>query len=46
MERTQRKLLTRAHLDLHRWARLVGPNTPAGPVPEPPADLDLTPWRS
>ncbi|MFE2075839.1 hypothetical protein [Streptomyces misionensis] len=46
VERTQRKLLTLAYLDLHRWARLVGPNTPAGPAPEPPADLDLAPWRS
>jgi hypothetical protein len=44
-ERTQRKLLTRAYLDLHQWARRVGPDTPAGPAPEPPADLDLTPWR-
>ncbi|MGQ4358579.1 hypothetical protein [Streptomyces sp. SAS_272] len=45
-ERTQRKLLTRAYLDLHQWARRVGPGTPAGPAPEPPADLDLTPWRN
>ncbi len=44
-ERTQRKLLTRAYLDLHRWARRVGPDTPAGPAPEPPAELDLTPWH-
>ncbi|MVO87943.1 hypothetical protein GPA10_25085 [Streptomyces sp. p1417] len=44
-ERTQRKLLTRAYLDLHGWARRVGPDTPAGPAPEPPAELDLTPWR-
>ncbi|AMW11599.1 hypothetical protein A4E84_20140 [Streptomyces qaidamensis] len=44
-ERTQRKLLTRAYLDLHRWARRVGPDTSAGPAPEPPADLDLTPWH-
>ncbi|WP_316773427.1 hypothetical protein [Streptomyces sasae] len=44
-ERTQRKPLTRAYLDLHRWARRVGPDTPAGPAPEPPAELDLTPWR-
>ncbi|MGW4876527.1 hypothetical protein ACWEPI_08225 [Streptomyces sp. NPDC004262] len=44
-ERTQRKLLTRAYLDLHRWAQRVGPDTPAGPAPEPPAELDLTPWR-
>lgn len=44
-ERTQRKLLTRAYLDLWGWARRVGPDTPAGPAPEPPTDLDLTPWR-
>ncbi|SES47727.1 hypothetical protein SAMN04487983_106513 [Streptomyces sp. yr375] len=44
-ERTQRKLLTRAYLDLRLWARRVGPDTPAGPAPEPSADLDLTPWR-
>lgn len=44
-ERTQRKLLTRAYLDLVQWARRVGPGTPAGPAPEPPAELDLTPWR-
>lgn len=45
-ERTQRKLLTSYVIDLGRWARLVGPDTPAGPPPDPPADLDLTPWRS
>ncbi|MFJ6905619.1 hypothetical protein [Streptomyces griseoluteus] len=45
-ERTQRKLLTRAYLDLWGWARKVGPDTPAGPAPDPPADLDLTPWKS
>ncbi|MGW3191584.1 hypothetical protein ACWDBT_27465 [Streptomyces ardesiacus] len=44
-ERTQRKLLTRAYLDLFQWARRVGPDTPAGPAPEPPSDLDLTPWH-
>lgn len=44
-ERLQRKLLTRAYLDLWGWARKVGSDTPAGPAPEPPADLDLTPWR-
>lgn len=43
-ERTQRKLLTRAYLDLWGWARRVGPDSPAGPAPEPPVDLDLTPW--
>ncbi|MFF3928550.1 hypothetical protein [Streptomyces hirsutus] len=44
-ERTQRKLLTRAYLDLYQWARRVGPDTPAGPAPEPPTELDLTPWH-
>ncbi|MGW6008688.1 hypothetical protein [Streptomyces sp. NPDC055210] len=44
-ERTQRKLLTRAYLDIWGWAKRVGPDTPAGPAPEPPAELDLTPWR-
>ncbi|MFF0140487.1 hypothetical protein ACFYRN_28985 [Streptomyces sp. NPDC005227] len=44
-ERTQRKLLTRAYLDIWGWARRVGPDTPAGPAPEPPVDLDLSPWR-
>ncbi|MGW9058923.1 hypothetical protein [Streptomyces sp. NPDC055733] len=44
-ERTQRKLLTRAYLDLFQWARRVGPDTPAGPAPEPPVELDLTPWH-
>ncbi|MET9734274.1 hypothetical protein ABZZ79_27645 [Streptomyces sp. NPDC006458] len=44
-ERKQRKLLTRAYLDMLQWARRVGPKTPAGPAPEPPAELDLTPWH-
>lgn len=44
-ERTQRKLLTAYVVDIWRWAKKVGPDTPAGPAPEPPADLDLTPWR-
>jgi hypothetical protein len=44
-ERTQRKLLTRAYLDLWGWARRVGPETPAGPPPEAPQELDLTPWH-
>lgn len=35
-------LVTRGYLELQRWARLVGPNSPAGPPPEPPAELDLT----
>ncbi|MFD6532866.1 hypothetical protein [Streptomyces sp. NPDC060184] len=42
-ERVQRKLLPRAYLDLWGWARRVGPDTPAGPAPEPP--VDLTPWH-
>ncbi|MFF0967939.1 hypothetical protein ACWDQO_00175 [Streptomyces sp. NPDC003703] len=49
-ERTQRKRkrkpLTRAYLGLRRWARRVGPDTPAGPAPEPPVELDLAPWQS
>ncbi|MEU0133411.1 hypothetical protein ABZ172_05120 [Streptomyces sp. NPDC006296] len=44
-ERVQRKLLTRAYLDLLGWARRVGPDSPAGPAPEPPVDLDLAPWQ-
>jgi hypothetical protein len=44
-ERAQRKLLTSYVVDLWRWAKRVGPDTPAGPAPEPPQDLDLTPWR-
>ncbi|MFI8297274.1 hypothetical protein ACIGCZ_15175 [Streptomyces nigra] len=44
-EKKQRKLLTRAYLELSDWAQEVGPKTPAGPPPRPPADLDLSPWR-
>ncbi|MFF5759688.1 hypothetical protein ACFY7A_30170 [Streptomyces longwoodensis] len=44
-ERTQRKLLTRAYLDLWNWARRVGSDSRAGPAPEPPSELDLTPWH-
>lgn len=44
-ERTQRKLLTRAYLDLWQWAERVGPDTPAGPPPATPPELDLSPWR-
>lgn len=44
-ERTQRKLLTSFVLDLLRWAHRVEPESQAGPPPEPPAELDLTPWR-
>lgn len=45
-ERRQRRLLTSYVLDLLRWARLVEPDTAAGPPPEPPHDLDLAPWHS
>ncbi|MFF5451893.1 hypothetical protein ACFY40_11710 [Streptomyces sp. NPDC012950] len=44
-ERRQRRLLTSYVLDMLRWARLVGPDTVAGPPPNPPQDLDLTPWH-
>ncbi|MGW8387559.1 hypothetical protein ACWGMW_03135 [Streptomyces albidoflavus] len=44
-ERTQRKLLTSYVLEFWRWGARVGPDTPAGPPPDPPPDLDLTPWR-
>nr|WP_202450324.1 hypothetical protein [Streptomyces sp. SID4917] len=44
-ERVQRKLLTSFVLDLLRWAQRVEPDTRAGQPPEPPVDLDLTPWR-
>jgi hypothetical protein len=44
-EREQRKLLTSFVLDLMRWVQRVEPDTQAGPPPEPPAELDLTPWR-
>ncbi|MFJ9113034.1 hypothetical protein [Streptomyces sp. NPDC102283] len=44
-ERMQRKMQGSYLLELLRWARVVGPTTPAGPPPEPPAELDLTPWH-
>ncbi|MFJ2176244.1 hypothetical protein ACIOHE_25565 [Streptomyces sp. NPDC087851] len=44
-ERVQRKLLTSFVLDLMKWAQRVEPASAAGPPPDPPADLDLTPWR-
>ena len=44
-ERAQRKLLTSFVLDLLRWAHKVEPDTQAGPPPDPPAELDLSPWR-
>ncbi|MFH9012551.1 hypothetical protein ACH4C6_14325 [Streptomyces sp. NPDC017943] len=44
-ERKQRKLLASYVVDIWRWAKKVGPDTPAGPAPEPPTELDLAPWR-
>ncbi|MFE2132225.1 hypothetical protein ACFW9X_03100 [Streptomyces sp. NPDC059466] len=44
-ERTQRKLLTSYVIEIWRWAKRVGPDTPAGPAPAPPEQLDLTPWQ-
>lgn len=44
-ERTQRKLLTSFVLDLMRWTRRVEPDPLIGPPPDPPAELDLTPWH-
>lgn len=43
-ERKQRKLLTQAYVDLHRWARTVDHGL-AGAPPDPPADLELLPWQ-
>lgn len=42
-ERTQRRLLSSYVLDLLRWARGLPPEVP--PPPEPPEELDLSPWR-
>uniref|UniRef100_UPI00211D7283 hypothetical protein n=1 Tax=Streptomyces sp. b94 TaxID=1827634 RepID=UPI00211D7283 len=44
-EKIQRRMQGSYILDLLRWARVVGPSTPAGPPPEPPAELDLSPWH-
>lgn len=44
LERTQRRLLTSYVLDLLRWGRRVDPD-PSNPIPEPPVDLDLSPWH-
>jgi hypothetical protein len=44
-ERTQRKLLTSFVLDLLKWTRKVEPGSAAGPPPDPPEALDLTPWQ-
>lgn len=41
-ERKQRQLLTSYVLDLRRWGRRIAPAD--DPIPEPPRDLDLTPW--
>lgn len=43
-ERRQRRLLTSYVLDLLRWARRVDPE-PLEPIPEPPTELDLSPWQ-
>lgn len=43
-ERRQRRLLTSYVLDLLRWGRRVDPE-PSDPIPEPPAELDLSPWQ-
>ncbi|MFB6948883.1 hypothetical protein ACFV85_15035 [Streptomyces niveus] len=44
-ERTQRRILASYVADLWRWGQRVGPDTPAGPPPDPPAELDLSPWQ-
>ncbi|MER5882728.1 hypothetical protein ABT160_02750 [Streptomyces sp. NPDC001941] len=44
-EKVQRRLTNSYVLELLRWARRVEPTTQAGPVPDPPADLDLSPWQ-
>ncbi|MFE9851142.1 MULTISPECIES: hypothetical protein [Streptomyces] len=44
-EKIQRRLQGSYLMELLRWARSVGPSTPAGPPPDPPIDLDLTPWN-
>ncbi|MFI1607866.1 hypothetical protein ACH4YN_38130 [Streptomyces griseofuscus] len=41
-EQRQRRILTGFVLELLGWARKVEPDTSAGPVPEPPAQLDLS----
>ncbi|MEV6565848.1 hypothetical protein [Streptomyces kronopolitis] len=41
-ERRQRRLLTSYVLDLRRWGRRIAPRD--DPIPEPPSELDLTPW--
>ncbi|WP_432001642.1 hypothetical protein [Streptomyces sioyaensis] len=41
-ERRQRRLLTSYVLDLRRWGRRIAPSD--DPIPEPPSELDLTPW--
>lgn len=43
-ERQQRRLMTAYLIELLRWARRVDPGA-AGPVPEPPDDLELLPWE-
>ncbi|WP_433856638.1 hypothetical protein [Streptomyces kronopolitis] len=41
-ERLQRRMLTSYVMDLLRWGRRIAPSD--DPVPDPPADLDLSPW--
>ncbi|MFD8774457.1 hypothetical protein [Streptomyces sp. NPDC059916] len=41
-ERQQRRMLTSYVMDLLRWGRRIAPSD--DPVPDPPADLDLSPW--
>ncbi|MFI9026285.1 hypothetical protein [Streptomyces sp. NPDC053560] len=41
-ERLQRRLLSSYVMDLLRWGRRIAP--PDDPVPDPPDDLDLSPW--
>lgn len=41
-ERLQRRLLTSYVMDLLRWGRRIAP--PDDPVPDPPSELDLSPW--
>lgn len=43
-EKIQRQLLTSYVMDLRSWARRVGPDTVAGPPPEPNVRLETAPW--
>ncbi|MFI1520658.1 hypothetical protein [Kitasatospora cineracea] len=42
--RQQHRLIVGAYMALWHWAQRVPLDTPAGPPPEPPDDLDLSPW--